>query len=285
MYKKIIQATIFTFICACNHKVNALIPFTVTTIPKTGTHLLTRCLELLTRKTAKTPKFLGDGKETSLAFGRRKFIAPADKVVKQIAVANTAFPWLHAAYSHAHAAVLVARGNIITLIRDPRDQIISRYFWIKNNKKYKKYTHDELISALIGYVGQPSIGMKSWIPEYITDSQAICNPSNLYNAFLPWHDMPECYVARFENLVGPRGGSSREAQIAEIIGIAKHIDISLTETQAASIADQLFGASYSFREGVIGNWKKHFTSEHKKQFKKVAGKLLIHLGYEQNMDW
>jgi sulfotransferase 6B1 len=39
--------------------------------------------------------------------------------------------------------------------------------------------------------------------------------------------------------------------------------------------------SPTFRSGKTGEWKKHFTDEHKKIFKEVAGDLLL-LGYEKD---
>ena len=43
--------------------------------------------------------------------------------------------------------------------------------------------------------------------------------------------------------------------------------------------------SPTFRSGKTGEWKQHFTKEHKKIFKDVAGDLLVKLGYELNYDW
>ncbi len=43
--------------------------------------------------------------------------------------------------------------------------------------------------------------------------------------------------------------------------------------------------SPTFRSGKTGEWKNHFTDEHKKIFKDVAGDLLIKLGYEKDNDW
>ena len=40
-----------------------------------------------------------------------------------------------------------------------------------------------------------------------------------------------------------------------------------------------------YRKGVAGDWKNHFTENHKKAFKDIAGQVLIELGYEKNMDW
>jgi hypothetical protein len=43
--------------------------------------------------------------------------------------------------------------------------------------------------------------------------------------------------------------------------------------------------SPTFRSGKTGEWKKHFTDEHKRIFKDAAGDLLVQLGYEKNNDW
>ena len=43
--------------------------------------------------------------------------------------------------------------------------------------------------------------------------------------------------------------------------------------------------SPTFRSGKTGEWRKHFTDEHKKIFKDVAGDLLIRLGYEKDNNW
>ena len=43
--------------------------------------------------------------------------------------------------------------------------------------------------------------------------------------------------------------------------------------------------SHTFRSGKTGGWKQHFSDEHKKLFKDVAGDLLVRLGYERSNDW
>jgi hypothetical protein len=40
-----------------------------------------------------------------------------------------------------------------------------------------------------------------------------------------------------------------------------------------------------YRKGVSGDWKNHFTERDKRIFKDEAGKLLIELGYERDLDW
>ncbi|HYG64239.1 MAG TPA: sulfotransferase [Thermoanaerobaculia bacterium] len=40
-----------------------------------------------------------------------------------------------------------------------------------------------------------------------------------------------------------------------------------------------------YRKGIVGDWRNHFTPEHKRIFKDVAGDMLIRLGYEKDLDW
>jgi hypothetical protein len=40
-----------------------------------------------------------------------------------------------------------------------------------------------------------------------------------------------------------------------------------------------------YRKGIAGDWKNHFSDEDKRSFKKLAGDMLIRLGYEKDLDW
>lgn len=39
------------------------------------------------------------------------------------------------------------------------------------------------------------------------------------------------------------------------------------------------------RKGVVGDWCRYFTEEHKVLFKQLAGDMLIRLGYEEDNAW
>jgi hypothetical protein len=45
------------------------------------------------------------------------------------------------------------------------------------------------------------------------------------------------------------------------------------------------GRSYTFRAGKTGEWRKHFSADHKNKFKEIAGDLLVRLGYEEDQGW
>jgi len=36
---------------------------------------------------------------------------------------------------------------------------------------------------------------------------------------------------------------------------------------------------------MIGDWRNHFTEQHKEAFKNLAGTELVELGYERDQNW
>jgi hypothetical protein len=58
------------------------------------------------------------------------------------------------------------------------------------------------------------------------------------------------------------------------------------ETDIASVYKNKNGAvTHAIRKGVTGDWKNHFTDEHKELCKEMIGTELIKLGYENDMNW
>ena len=108
----------------------------------------------------------------------------------------------------------------------------------------------------------------------------------------------EILVCPYEELVGPRGGGSEEAQKKLLRKISCYIGLSLSPQQIDEISSHLYGddsnpfdqgvfSDYqsTFREGKIGSWKSVFKEIHKQAFKERLGQALIALGYERDNDW
>jgi hypothetical protein len=101
--------------------------------------------------------------------------------------------------------------------------------------------------------------------------------------YLGWLDQPEVLTIHFEDLINDRP--------AALTRIMDHL-LARAPLPASRqlILDSLETSinpkkSPTFRSGKTGEWKKHFTDEHKKIFKDVAGDLLVKLGYEKNDNW
>jgi hypothetical protein len=124
------------------------------------------------------------------------------------------------------------------------------------------------------------------IPESQNDSSLrLPNIDRRCRSFFEWTEHDVCLV-RFENLIGPLGGGSCEAQNTEIRKLAAYAGVQLDAGELEQIASAVYHrGSSTFRKGIIGDWRNQLTPEHRTAFKSVAGQLLVDLGYESDQEW
>jgi hypothetical protein len=261
---------------------------------KAGTHLLSDCLSLM-------PKMMFSGRHFSLA----DFIVHPDK------------PWDSQFYrSKPHPAIdrqrlerflrACPRGMFVTtharfhttlqevveglqfrhiiLLRDPRDIVVSytrfvmREPWHHHHRYYTETLKDDgtrLMTTICGF------------ERCETADRPLATVRERLEGFIPWLEASSSrLICWFEDLIGPLGGGNDEKQLAEIRRIGDFVERPLTYEQAQQIAQNMYSkASLTYRKGIIGDWKNHFTEAHRCAFKEVAGDILIRLGYEENSDW
>ncbi len=163
------------------------------------------------------------------------------------------------------------------IFRDPRDVVVSHVFYVTNMEAH--HVHHEYYQSLpdfnarlnVSILGRPDAGIE------FPDIAARFEP------YLDWIQHPEVLTIHFEDLINDRASA--------LTRIMEHL---LTRvplpTPRNLILDSLETAinpkkSPTFRSGKTGEWKKHFTDEHKRIFKDVAGDLLVKLGYEKDNSW
>lgn len=224
----------------------------VNSIPKCGTHLLTKCVELLTsRPLVELPYDL---------------LTPDKLPTKK----GSEFFAHHIGYSEKAVNVFKKyQFKTFLIYRDPRDTAVSSVHWMYKGGWNQQWINDPL----------RQLPFDELLTHYIKQMR------QQYNIFLPWLSENNCCGVKFENLVGPQGGGTLEAQIEEIQKIARHIGKTLNEEEMNHCIANLFGGGPTFNAGQIGSWRKYFKEEHKILFKTVAGQLLIDLGYENNLNW
>ncbi len=268
--KKILIATFFIVINTCFFSYTTSNHVALVSMPKCGTHLLLKLI-------LATDDFIG-------VTGRRRFFLLDEEIINSFIKNQRLILLSHAIYNNENSSKL-ADDSIkkIFIYRDPRDQIVSAAFWIKTIPRVSEseWSIEELIDELI------SGGSSIWSTIFLSDEpwKNLENITSFYNLYLPWRFEPNVYVTSFEKLIGAKGGGSDEVQLNEIINIAFHIGKNLSLSEAKVIANLLFGGTLTFREGKIGSWKEYFLEKHKVAFKKVAGQLLIDLGYEKDLNW
>lgn len=171
------------------------------------------------------------------------------------------------------------------IIRDPRDLVISGYFyhqwctekWCNQKRKiYEGRSYQEVLNSLSKEEGI--------VFEMERSRSAIENMAN-------WnYSNPNFIEIRLEELSAN--------QIEVFTRIFHKFELNEVQMeQALSVVEKLTFEKLSgrkpgeenrkshFRKGVPGDWKNHFTEEHKKTFKQMYPSVLVKLGYEQNEDW
>jgi sulfotransferase 6B1 len=244
--------------------------------PKSGTHLLDQIL-------------LGFSKVAPFSKRLHSFYAEYEGESGRKRPPEQAFAWLDSLQpgdiSSAHlfarpeAVARVCSPGFVSyfIFRDPRDVVVSHVFYVTEMEA--RHVHHDFYTSLpdfnarlnVSILGRPDAGIE------FPDIAARFTP------YLGWLDRPEVLSIHFEDLI-----NDRAAALGRIMDhLLVRAPISAPRQQ---ILDCLEGSinpqrSPTFRSGKTGEWKRHFTLEHKKIFKDVAGDLLIRLGYEKDTDW
>ena len=248
----------------------------ITSVPKSGTHLLGKLLTLLTGQIAAGTIV---GKTGSNIDSSWLYITPE----RLDTITPDQFLVSHALPIESNISLLERYGyKGIFIYRDPRDQVISRAYHLI---KYKVGTIHRL--PLEKVITRVICNYPIFQSPYYHDInlKKLNNIRQNYDIYLPWKDHGLIYVTTFEKLIGPAGGGTEEVQVQEIKNIARHIGLEISDVEAKKCADQLFGDTNTFRAGKIGSYKEHFTLEQTSLFKRIVGDLLIQLKYEQGLDW
>jgi hypothetical protein len=163
------------------------------------------------------------------------------------------------------------------IFRDPRDVVVSHVFYVTEMES--RHVHHLYYQSLpdfnarlnVSILGRSDLGIE--FPDI----------ADRFAPYLGWLNHSEVLSVHFEDLINERA--------VTLTRIMEHFlaRISLP-TSRNLILDALESSinptkSPTFRSGKTGEWKKHFTDQHKKIFKDVAGDLLVKLGYEKDNDW
>ncbi len=260
-----------------------------TSVPKAGSHLATAVLDQLPAMRFSGLHVIPDdfrSSEAEASSDGRWWRRPID------------FGRLRAALARVHPgqyvrAHLPPSPELLTLLeelgyktvfvyRDPRDVAVSFAFYVTGLERHHLHhryanvleTGDERILASITGFRRDSIGEGQ--PPLLA----------LVEEYRSWLSAPGILACRFEDLVGERGGGSREAQLASIDRIARHVDRPLTREAIEAIARRSWSSgSVTFRKGTIGDWENHFVSAHREAFRGRGARLLIEYGYEADDAW
>ena len=250
--------------------------------PKSGTHLLDQIL-------------LGFSKVAPFSKRLHSFYAEYEGESGAKRPPEKAFAWLDAlrpgdiASAHLFArdeavkrVCLSPVGGAPTFVpyfifRDPRDVVVSHVFYVTDMEA--RHVHHEYYQSLPDFNARLNVSILGRPDANIEFS----NIADRFAPYLGWLDQKEVLTIHFEDLI-----HNREATLTSIMDhLLSRVSLPVTRQLILDSLETSINPKKSptFRSGKTGEWKKHFTDEHKQIFKEVAGDLLVKLGYEKDGNW
>jgi len=244
--------------------------------PKSGTHLLDQIL-------------LGFANIAPYAKRLHSFYAEYEGDTGYKRAPAEALQWLDSLHPRDVASAhLFARPRIVSqvcspkfipyfIFRDPRDVVVSHVFYVTEMESGQ--VHHAHYQSLPNFDARLKVSI---LGRPDTDIE-FPNIAERFAPYLDWLNHPEVLSLHFEDLIEDRASALTRIMDHFLARVPLHTTRQLILDSLESSINP--AKSPTFRSGKTGEWKKHFTDEHKHIFKNVAGDLLIRLGYEKDSSW
>jgi hypothetical protein len=244
--------------------------------PKSGSHLL---LQILNGFTQIMPYRYVDADpiRTITKDGRRKTQEEILADLKRVPKGVIGWGYLEATEENASFLTSAGRANYF-IYRDPRDMLVSQVFFATDMHE-EHGMHDY-------YMSLPDFGarLSVAITGIEKDGLRMVSVKQRYDGVFEWLEQKNVMCMRFEDLINNRD-ATLNAMLNEVEKTGYKIPTPREKALSILIEAIQPKKSHTFRSGKTGGWKQHFTDEHKKLFKDVAGDLLVRLGYEKDNSW
>lgn len=245
--------------------------------PKSGTHLLDQIL-------------LGFSKVAPFSKRVHSFYAEYEGESGQKRAPEQALAWLNSLRPcDVASAHLFARPDAVArvtseafvpyfIFRDPRDVVVSHVFYVTGMEA--RHVHHQYYASLPDFDSRLNVSILGR-PDADVEFPDI---AGRFTPYLGWLEHPEVLTLHFEDLINDR--RSTLTLIMDHFLARAPLRVSSRRLILESLESSIDPSrSPTYRSGKTGEWNKHFTNEHKKIFKNVAGDLLIRLGYEKDNHW
>ena len=244
--------------------------------PKSGSHLL---LQILNGFTQIMPyKYVAADPIRTVKYegGRRT----ADEILADLKrVPSGVIGWGYVDATPENASFLTGSGRVNFFIyRDPRDMLVSQVFFATD--MHEEHGMHAYYNSLPDFAARLNVA----ITGIDKDGLKMVSVKQRYEGVLQWLKQKNTMCLRFEDLINNRDATLM-SMLDEVESTGYKIPTPREKALAVLVDAIQPKKSHTFRSGKTGGWTQHFTEEHKKLFKDMAGDLLVKLGYEKNNDW
>lgn len=241
-------------------------PVVVTTVPKSGTHLVHQIATALPG-TVDYGTFIA----TTVSWRRKpRSVATLCRLIDKLAPGEVVRA--HLIHTPEVVSALQAKNACVVFVyRDPRDVIVSETHyladaapWHSLHRAFAPLTPSQRIDLAI--TGLPKA------PELYPDV------AERYHWYEGWLEDAGIAV-RFEDLVGDQ----RDRVVEEIIRSYAKVssgDVDVPATASGAIRAIAPERSHTFRKGQAGGWREVFTEDQLNQFNRIASATLERYGYQ-----
>lgn len=241
--------------------------FFIHSIPKCGTHYIQRIIHLM------LPQHISVGNISYPNF--------------QEANANHTILRVNAPFSkEAQQIVYRVNHKCISMVRDPRDALISHLVYMDNLKH--QGAHRDFFTVGPGYDDLP---LDEKITRLINGGNGTQSYIDFYMHRIGWSFAPSSLMVRYEDLIGD-DEVAQYNKMSTILKIAEFIDLDLPSDHLCFVFENMYVKKNDVeKEGKVyerassGNWKDFLNEHHKSFLKQKIGHVLIMLGYEEDDNW
>ncbi|MFK5970132.1 MAG: sulfotransferase domain-containing protein [Candidatus Marithrix sp.] len=280
----------------------------INSLPKSGTHLLTKAVEIFDYKEYSTNRGYIKRVSDAIGFNTPKYFnyRQAKDSLKKKSKANTkiaigAFTpyfvnqptmqyWLNTVqygqYIQGHIPFHSALTPIITglnyrhlvIIRDPRAVVASLIPFILNAQSSGMGTHflyedfkSMSITQQLNFIFEGGHASKANVE--------VTSFIDVYQSILAWRNEPNCLLIHFEDLVGEQGGGNTDKQANVVKELAEYLNIDFDAKIAAKLNQIYNPSARTFRIGKIDSWKDSMDTENVEYLIEYCAELCNEAGY------
>ena len=274
----------------------------VNSLPKSGTHLLTRAVELFgyhdyatnIKKSVQKRPVNFDYREVKNALNKTALEAEGAISIGSLSplyVSPSIFQqWLepvrpkeyivgHISYSPSLSPLLTNLNyHHLFIIRDPRAVLPSLLSFILNPEGIPKKHFLEADLKEMSQVERLDFILEGgYAPKAATTVKSF---AQVYRDMLNWQKEPRCLIIRFEELVGELGGGSKEKQKQVVKNIATYLQHPFDNTIMNKLDTIYNPSSPTFRLGQVNSWKSSMPPETIERLTAYCKPLWQEAGYE-----
>jgi len=166
--------------------------------------------------------------------------------------------------------------KIIFNYRDPRDVLLSMVNFLtdRTGKGFSNYNDFLVFSRIL----KSKASLEEQLAYALTDPSFPARRDLAHMIWLLNH--PDVCKTSFEELIGPRGGGTAQAQAGALRRVFEFLGV--TSTEPGDVSGVLFNPDvFSFYRGQIGGWREAFTPELERLAEDQLGDLLRLYGYHR----